>query len=1045
MTSNGLINTKMGAERKELSPQILRDSLLELVMTLRNTGAEGIMFGRISDAKHRYLAPRVVRAAKLVIPLKDATETAIEDNVERLVRLMTESPDHAGKDPGIACRANWYFVEYTPDTRNLNRPEVWMNDTDYRGNKKHLVYFDADLKDTISTEVYSKMTQSDKERWVIHKSIKKLEILVRETDPLYIVFTGSGFHVAYLAHDLIFSAKDFSKSKRAFGDAYDSVARELRRLTGFKFDPSCKSLNRIDRVPYTYNLKKGIHDTYCTPLYFNTAAGTKFLQPLVDSTNSLEIQRRVIENAGTSLGMYRLFPVLKDRNPLVYKHLRAELTFTKVFEYFGIADKLEYFHSPYGSGFKGFTSCFSPFRKKLFEEYEVQGEEHQPSFRCDSNTLVFYDFGVIPGAPDIHQGDTLALAYALGYYQTNGIWPLKLPLDKAQELALTILGGKTEKELSQEVRGFLRDEKGNVVADLDNIMLGIITVLLARYELVFNKVQNQFFYRPKGTEDTFKIFPWECTEFGNKDKTTIGRFLINLGGLGNPSGNVLTTAKHAVDFLIDPVSVRIAADGLHAYWDVEILKDFSFPVIDMDNPVLRFEDNVYYHIKTGDVTDHYDGFAYTIRGVTYKDITDSERTSCPLFEKLMHSMIGPSDSPERMVFRYILAQMWLVAHGDSRALIIKGNGRNGKSTLTEVLTDIMPEGVVFNTSIETLTGKGSSESADRMGMLGKHLVMVGDVRTRNLDRILKNIITGDAGLVAKLLYKNPVNFKNTATLLFMANEIPMISDDVSAFLRRFLIIESKVKIKEPIPNMSKRIVEEELAGVWKYILTSIEHFRDNYNFCFPEMEDWAKKVITPMKQQLLNQFSTGELAMRMRASVGRVVSIRKLFSYYTEYTSETGVRSSGLKGFASRVASIVEGDNDIYGENWKPLFEESGMDEHMVTVYNNGQLEYIVNAEFIPPILSAGTDSSMNLNLDSVLALKQDNMSIAFQSIKYPSAKTSETLMRIKEWRDAEVSRKEGATIADMDATRVNKFDSTKAKKESERGNREAEDAISLL
>jgi len=1022
MIENSLLNTKIGAERTELSFETLRSVLLDLTTSLKNAGVEGLIFGRWWDDK-KVLHPRIVSSAKVVIPLKEESETSIENNVDRLVSLITESPDNLGKDPGIACRANWFFAEYTPATRNLNRQGKWLNDTDYRGNKKHLVYFDADLKDTITKEVYSTMTSGDKEKWVIHDSHDKLEALIKKTDPLYISFTGSGFHVAYLASDLVLSSRDFTKSKRAYGDAYDSVARELRRITGFKFDPSCKSLNRIDRVPYTYNLKPKVDDSFSSLLYFNSAAKTSFLQALVDKTNSLEIQKRVIENAGKSLGMYRLFPQLKDRNPLVYKHIRSELTFAKVFEYYDISDKLGYSDSPYGNDFKGFITCYSPFRTQIFEEHVTDNVEHQASFRYDEHTKIFYDFGVIPGAPDVKQGDVLGLAYALGYYQTNGVWPLKIPLDKAQELALTMLGGKTEAELGQEVKGFLRDEKGNVIADLDNIMLGVVAVILSRYELVFNRVQNQFFHRRKGTEDTFKIFPWECSEFGNKDKATIGRFLINLGGLGNPASSVSITAKHAVDFLVDPVSVRITPDGLHAYWDMDILKEFTFPVIDMAKPVLRFEDGVYYHIRTGDVTDQHDGFAYSVKGIEYKDITDPEKGKTPLFDKLLHSMIGPEESPERMVFRFILAQMWVPAHGDSRALIIRGNGKNGKSTFIEVLTSIMPEGVTFATSIETLTGKGSSESADRMGMLGKHLVMVGDMRTRSLDRVIKNIITGDAGMIAKLLYKNPVNFKNMATLLFMANDIPKISDDVSAFLRRFLIIESKVKVKDPMPDMHIRIVKEELAGVWKYILKSIDYFRDNHNFYFPETADWAKKVITPMKQQLLNQFSTGELAMRLQPSVGKVVSIRKLFSYYNEYTHETGVRSSGLKGFASRISSIVEGDNDIYGENWKPLFDKLEMDEHMVTVYNNGQLEYLINTEFSTPILSDANDNSMNMNLDSVLRLKHDNMSVVFQSIKYPASKTSDTLLRIKAWRDKQVDNPAKGKVSDMDNSRVNKFE----------------------
>ena len=210
----------------------------------------------------------------------------------------------------------------------------------------------------------------------------------------------------------------------------------------------------------------------------------------------------------------------------------------------------------------------------------------------------------------------------------------------------------------------------------------------------------------------------------------------------------------------------------------------------------------------------------------------------------------------------------------------------------------MPQGVTFSCDMETLAGTSTSSAATRMDLIGKHLILVGDVTDYHLNLKLKPLIVGDAGVTAKLLFKNPVSFKNTATFLFMTNTFPKITQDISAFLRRFILIESKVKITEVIPNLDDMILESEKAGIWRYILSAVEYFRAQYNFAFPEQEEWARSIIIPMKKALLNQFPSGELALCISPKAGSVLDLRALYRLYMEYSDQIGDRKSGLKSFS---------------------------------------------------------------------------------------------------------------------------------------------------
>ena len=89
---------------------------------------------------------------------------------------------------------------------------------------------------------------------------------------------------------------------------------------------------------------------------------------------------------------------------------------------------------------------------------------------------------------------------------------------------------------------------------------------------------------------------------------------------------------------------------------MEAIQDITFPVIDQDNPVLRFVDDVYYHLRTGATTTEYAGYAYGV-DVAYNDIWKDD-VSCEKFDMLLTGLVGPEDSAGRMAFKYILAQMW---------------------------------------------------------------------------------------------------------------------------------------------------------------------------------------------------------------------------------------------------------------------------------------------------------------------------------------------------------------------------------------------------
>lgn len=973
----------------------LRQSILFLCSAYKKAGAYGIMFLQYPDTK-KMLHPRVAQNNKVVIPLSGESGPGIESRVDRLIKIMSRSP-RPGTDMDVMIRANWFFVEYTPLTTNLSSARKFVSSSDFKGYGKHVIYFDMDLKDNIPKEALALMKQEERLSYIMRKEEAYKALL--STDPMYIMFSGGGFHIGYYVDGLEFSSKQWKISEDAYAEAYNKLRERLKNLTGWVFDPKCSSTARIDRVPFTYNVKSPDQeaDTFSFMLHTNLNASAKFAEALVRYVETPEIRRKAADESLMKPALYSVMAAFRDMNPYAYKYLYSNISFRKVFEYFEIQDSLSFPKTDEGD-IPGFRSCFSPFRSSILGR-KLAGET-QPSFRYDEVTKKFYDFGVVPNS-DSGQGDAVGLAYGIKEYKEKGVWPNKINVQEAVDFAFTILGGKTVSDLQSEMTGFIRDDKTGIVqADYNSVLRVIINIISNKYELVFNKVQKQFFFRKNGSSESFRPFPWDCPEFGNMDKAESARLLLTLSGVGNPSSQLHTTVKHIVGLLLNPAALIISPDECTASFDVDAIRDMTFPVIDQENPVLRFMDGVYYHIRSGATSTEYAGYAYEV-DVAYNDLWRDDLES-PYFDRLLTGLVGPENSAGRMAFRYLLAQMWFKAGGDSRAMVIKGYGKNGKSTLVKVLTAILPSGVTYNCEMSTLSGSNSTDTAGRMELLGKHLVIVGDVTDYDLDMKLKPLIAGDAGITAKFLFKNPVTFKNTASFLFMVNSFPRVTKDISAFLRRFIIVESKVKIKEVVRDLDEKIVRDERAAVWKYILTSVEYFRVHHNFVFPEHEEWAQNIIIPMKRSLLNQFVSGELALCIRPKPGSVLDLKALYRLYLEYSDHVGDRKSGMKSFSERTASIVEMDNEVYGKSWEEEFKFAGMDEYFVVVYRNGQAEYIVNAEFDMPMIGVSVPAKITGDINSFLGMRTSPADdVRFQSVKYPNQPSSEVVAKLKKWRDS--------------------------------------------
>jgi putative DNA primase/helicase len=148
-----------------------------------------------------------------------------------------------------------------------------------------------------------------------------------------------------------------------------------------------------------------------------------------------------------------------------------------------------------------------------------------------------------------------------------------------------------------------------------------------------------------------------------------------------------------------------------------------------------------------------------------------------------------------------------------RALLVVGNGANGKGTFLNAVRTLL--GDENTTSIELQRLANESDALARL--YGSVANIDDDLSARKLGRglgMFKKLV-GDDRVEGRHLYEEAFEFDATAKHLYAANEVPDVSDDVGpedeAFWRRWLLVEfpNHYPPHERDPNLSEKVTSEE--------------------------------------------------------------------------------------------------------------------------------------------------------------------------------------------------------------------------------------------
>jgi len=152
----------------------------------------------------------------------------------------------------------------------------------------------------------------------------------------------------------------------------------------------------------------------------------------------------------------------------------------------------------------------------------------------------------------------------------------------------------------------------------------------------------------------------------------------------------------------------------------------------------------------------------------------------------------------RIVVEEILGHMLLVDKFPHKIFFLTGSGANGKSTFVEMITQFAGE---LSSHVDIAN---FDDGTSLTSLIGKIVNVADDVDAIYLEKSknLKTMASGNT-VGARAIYSQPITLKNTATLIFTANEPPVFKDKSDGIGRRLLIVPFDNKVKKRTYNLDE--------------------------------------------------------------------------------------------------------------------------------------------------------------------------------------------------------------------------------------------------
>lgn len=232
-----------------------------------------------------------------------------------------------------------------------------------------------------------------------------------------------------------------------------------------------------------------------------------------------------------------------------------------------------------------------------------------------------------------------------------------------------------------------------------------------------------------------------------------------------------------------------------------------------------------------------------------------------------------------------------------KVLLLYGSGANGKSVFFDVVGSMLGAENFCSYSLGHL-----NEEHNRAQIADKLLNYGSEINAGAITKDMFKMLASGEPVQARLKYGNPFQMTRYARLMFNANTLPSDVEQSEAYFRRFIIVPFRIQVPEANQdkNLSKKIISEELPGVFSWVLNGLNRLIKQQNFSRCDEAEIMLKQYKKESDSVAMFLEEGDEGKYTPSNIDYVKQ-DDLYSRYKQFCYDSGFRSVSVRKFKERL------------------------------------------------------------------------------------------------------------------------------------------------
>ena len=302
--------------------------------------------------------------------------------------------------------------------------------------------------------------------------------------------------------------------------------------------------------------------------------------------------------------------------------------------------------------------------------------------------------------------------------------------------------------------------------------------------------------------------------------------------------------------------------------------------------------NGVYDLETDTLLPHDPKYRFTYQ----LPIIHNTKSICPKTEAFMEQVLSPK---QKTIIEEWIGYYFYRNYMFKKAIIFVGDGDTGKTTLLEVITNLLGRDNLSSISLQKMTGDKFSAAH----LYEKHGNIVDELSAKDIsDTGAFKMATGGGSITGEYKFGNQFSFCNFSKFTFACNRIPDVNDtNDEAYFNRWMVIRFENTIKNKIPNFINTLIdEEERSGLFNLAIKGLKRLLEQQRFTY---NNTANETKTEMMR------SGSSIAMFASDMLEKAddyeMTKEDMYESYVKYCSEKNLSTQTIKMLGTKLPDYI--------------------------------------------------------------------------------------------------------------------------------------------